>query len=120
MNDDFNVPAALAVLHEALRAGNSAVDESNIDLTTERLNAAIMMCKVLNVYPFDVNSSGEAIWPTAEVSKELRDKIEKLVADRLAAKAAKDFARADAIREELTNLGVTLEDSADKTNWSVN
>ena len=120
MNDDFNVPAALAVLHEALRAGNSAVDESNIDLTTEQLNAAIMMCKVLNVYPFDVNSSGEAIWPTAEVSKDLRDKIEKLVADRLAAKAAKDFARADAIREELTNLGVTLEDSADKTNWSVN
>jgi cysteinyl-tRNA synthetase len=50
----------------------------------------------------------------------LRNKIEKLVDDRLAAKAAKDFARADAIREELTNLGVTLEDSADKTNWSVN
>ncbi len=120
MNDDFNVPAALAVLHEALRAGNSAVDESNIDLTTEQLNAAIMMCKVLNVYPFDVKASGEAIWPTAEVSSDLREKIEKLVADRLAAKAAKDFARADAIREELTNLGVTLEDSADKTNWSVN
>lgn len=120
MNDDFNVPAALAVLHEALRAGNSAVDESNSDVTTDQLNAAIMMCKVLNVYPFDVNASGDAIWPSAEVSSDLRHKIEQLVADRLAAKAAKDFARADAIREELTNLGVTLEDSADKTNWSVN
>ena len=120
MNDDFNVPAALAVLHEALRAGNSAVDESNADAAAEQLNAAIMMCKVLNVYPFDVNASSEAVWPTAEVSTDLRNKIEKLVDDRLAAKAAKDFARADAIREELTNLGVTLEDSADKTNWSVN
>jgi cysteinyl-tRNA synthetase len=120
MNDDFNVPAALAILHEALRAGNSAVDESNADEVTEQLNAAIMMCKVLNVYPFDVNAAGDAVWPTSEVSSDLRDKIEQLVADRLAAKAAKDFARADAIREELTNLGVTLEDSADKTNWSVN
>jgi cysteinyl-tRNA synthetase len=79
-----------------------------------------MMCKVLNVYPFDVNAAGETVWPIAELSAELKSKIEKLVADRLAAKAAKDFARADAIREELTNLGVTLEDSADKTNWSVN
>ena len=79
-----------------------------------------MMCKALNVYPFDVNASGEVVWPAVEASAELKSKIEQLVADRLAAKAAKDFARADAIREELTNLGVTLEDSADKTNWSVN
>ena len=120
MNDDLNIPAALAVLHEALRAGNTAVDASDVAVATEYLGATIMMCKVLNVYPFDVNAAGETVWPIAEVSAELKNKIEQLVADRLAAKAAKDFARADAIREELTNLGVTLEDSADKTNWSVN
>jgi cysteinyl-tRNA synthetase len=79
-----------------------------------------MMCKALNVYSFDLDASGAAVWPTAEVSAELKNKIEQLVADRLAAKAAKDFAQADAIREELTKLGVTLEDSADKTNWSIN
>jgi cysteinyl-tRNA synthetase len=120
MNDDLNIPAALAVLHEALRVGNTAVDASDVEVATEQLGATIMMCKVLNVYPFDVNGAGEAVWPAAEISAELKNKIEQLVADRLAAKAAKDFARADAIREELTNLGVTLEDSADKTNWSVN
>lgn len=120
MNDDLNIPAALAVLHEALRVGNTAVDAAEVSVTTEQLGATIMMCKVLNVYPFDVNSVGEAVWPIADLSTELKNKIEQLVADRLAAKAAKDFARADAIREELTNLGVTLEDSADKTNWSVN
>jgi cysteinyl-tRNA synthetase len=120
MNDDLNVPAALAVLHEAIRAGNSAVDSADINVATEQLGATIMMCKALNVYPFDVNASGEAVWPAAEASAELKSKIEQLVADRLAAKAAKDFARADAIRDELTNLGVTLEDSTDKTNWSVN
>ena len=120
MNDDLNVPAALAVLHEALRVGNTAVDAADVSVTTEQLGATIMMCKVLNVYPFAVNAAGETVWPIAEVSGELKNKIEQLVADRLAAKAAKDFALADAIREELTNLGVTLEDSADKTNWSVN
>ncbi len=120
MNDDLNIPAALAVLHEALRVGNTAVDASDVEVATEQLGATIMMCKALNVYPFDVNGVGEAVWPAAEISAELKNKIEQLVADRLAAKAAKDFARADAIREELTNLGVTLEDSADKTNWSVN
>ena len=120
MNDDLNIPAALAVLHESLRVGNTAVDAADVSVTTEQLGATIMMCKVLNVYPFDVNAADEAVWPIAEVSGELKNKIEQLVADRLAAKAAKDFARADAIREELTNLGVTLEDSADKTNWSVN
>jgi cysteinyl-tRNA synthetase len=120
MNDDLNVPAALAILHETLRAGNTAVDSGDLASATEHLNAAIMMSKVLKVYPFDVTASGEDMWPVAEVSEELRNKIEQLVAERLAAKAEKDFARADAIREELTNLGVTLEDSADKTNWSVN
>jgi cysteinyl-tRNA synthetase len=120
MNDDLNIPAALAVLHEALRVGNTAVDAAEVSVTTEQLGATIMMCKVLNVYPFDVNSVGITVWPIADLSIELKNKIEQLVADRLAAKAAKDFARADAIREELTNLGVTLEDSADKTNWSVN
>jgi cysteinyl-tRNA synthetase len=120
MNDDLNVPAALAILHETLRAGNTAVDSGDHASATEHLNAAIMMSKVLKVYPFDVNASGEDMWPVADVSEELRNQIEQLVAERLAAKAAKDFARADAIREELTNLGVTLEDSADKTNWSVN
>lgn len=126
MNDDFNVAAGLAVLHESLRSGNTAVDAADLSAATVQLNATIMMCKVLGVYPFDTISAGEAhsegkaAWPTIEVSKEFSDKIEQKIADRLAAKAAKDFALADAIREELTNLGVTLEDSADKTNWSVN
>lgn len=120
MNDDLNIPAALAVLHETLRAGNTAVDSADLAAATGLLNATVMMCKALNVYSYDLDASGAAVWPTAEVSAELKNKIEQLVADRLAAKAAKDFAQADAIREELTKLGVTLEDSADKTNWSIN
>jgi cysteinyl-tRNA synthetase len=120
MNDDLNIPAALAVLHDTLRKGNSAVDSADAATAVAQLGASVMMCKALKIYPFDLNSSGEPMWPVADVSPELRLRVEQLVADRLAAKNAKDFARADAIRDELTKLGVTLEDSADTTNWSVN
>jgi cysteinyl-tRNA synthetase len=46
--------------------------------------------------------------------------VNKLIDDRNAARARKDFAAADAIRDELTKMGVTIEDAAQKTNWSVN
>jgi cysteinyl-tRNA synthetase len=120
MNDDFNIPSALAVLHDSIRLGNTAVDSADAAASEKHIVEVVMMCKVLNVYPFDADADGKAIWPANEVSAELANRIEQLVAERSSAKAAKDFARADAIREELTNLGVTLEDSADKTNWSIN
>lgn len=121
MNDDLNVPAALAVLHEAIRAGNTAVDGGDKVLTEQNLTAAIMMCKVLKVYPFEVAEDGQTLlWSSVGISGELRSQIESLVEQRAAAKADKDFAKADAIRDELNKLGVTLEDSAGKTNWSIN
>jgi cysteinyl-tRNA synthetase len=46
--------------------------------------------------------------------------VQKLIDDRNAARARRDFAAADAIRDELTKMGVTIEDAAEKTNWSVN
>ena len=120
MNNDLNAAAALAVLHDSIRRGNSAVDSLDVATAAMQLNATVMMCKVLKIYPFDLTDLKIAMWPVVEVSEELRLKVELLVAERLEAKNAKDFARADGIRDELTKLGVTLEDSADRTNWSLN
>jgi cysteinyl-tRNA synthetase len=45
--------------------------------------------------------------------------VEALLEERRAARAARDFARADAIRQELAQMGVVIEDSAQGTRWSV-
>ena len=56
----------------------------------------------------------------AEVSSELATKVEQLLAERKEARANKDFARSDAIRDELNQLGVSIEDTANGTTWSLN
>ena len=55
-----------------------------------------------------------------ELSAERTAKIEKLIELRSEAKSNKDFAKADQIRAELTDLGVTLEDLPNQTIWSIN
>ena len=101
MDSDFNVPAALGVLHATIRSGNSG------DSSAAPQVAA--MAAVLGI---------EA--PTAEVSEELAAKVEALLEERKAARANKDFSRSDSIREELNQLGVTIEDTANGTTWSIN
>ncbi|NBR22752.1 MAG: hypothetical protein EBU08_03000 [Micrococcales bacterium] len=55
-----------------------------------------------------------------EIDAALSQKIEELISLRAEAKASKDFAKADQIRNELTTLGVTLEDLPNQTIWSIN
>ena len=101
MDSDFNVPAALGVLHDTIRAGNSG------DASAAAQVAA--MAAVLGI-----------VAPTAEASEELAAKVEALLEERKLARANKDFSRSDSIRDELNQLGVTIEDTANGTTWSIN
>ena len=112
MNDDLNVPSALAELHESIRSGNAAIDSGNRDAAGAALAAVEAMINLLGINPF------ASKWAVA-ISAEQAQQIQQLVDDRNAARARKDFAAADAIRDELTRMGVTIEDAADKTHWSV-
>ena len=112
MNDDFNVPAGLAILHDAIREGNAAIDAGDRAVLESALTRVINIIDVLNINPLAPQ------WArTSNIDEVL---VQKLIDDRNAARARKDFAAADAIRDELTKMGVTIEDAADKTNWSVN
>ena len=101
MDADFNVPAALGVLHETVRSANSG-DDSVIP-------AVVAMARVLGIEP-----------EVTEATPELAAKVEGLLEERNAARANKDFSRSDAIRAELNQLGVTIEDTANGTTWSIN
>lgn len=112
MNDDLNVPAGLAILHESIREGNAAIDAREL-VAAE--HAATRVASILNV--LNINPLASRWARKVEIDEVL---VHKLIDDRNAARARKDFAAADAIRDELTKMGVSIEDAAEKTNWSVN
>ena len=110
MNSDLNVPGAIAVVHETVRAGNTALDSNEIETVTTCLSQVVQMVEVL----------GLMLEEAKEIDPALTQKIEELISLRAEAKASKDFAKADQIRDELTTLGVTLEDLPNQTIWSIN
>jgi cysteinyl-tRNA synthetase len=117
MDDDLALPAALAVLHDEVRSGNSAIDSEDVSTLSASLGAVLAMTTVLGINPIDWAASTSA----SDVTKQALDKlIQALISDRNAARADKDFAKSDAIRNQLQAAGITLEDAADGTHWSVN
>ena len=108
MDSDFNVPAALAVLHDTVRVGNSALDAGDKDSVASALSSVVRMADVLGL---DLTSNEKVA--TAETI----ELIEGLIAQRNQARADKDYAQADLVRAELTAMGVTIEDQAGKTVW---
>jgi cysteinyl-tRNA synthetase len=114
MDDDLAVPAALAALHSAVRDGNSALAEGRADAVRAALGAVLAMTTVLGINPRE--------WNTAAAS-DLTDTVDSLVRvvveQRTAARARQDYAAADAIRAQLTNAGVLIEDTADGPRWTL-
>ena len=120
MNDDLNVPAALAVLHEAVTAGNTLL--ANGAKANELRSAAAdvrAMLDVLGTDPLDVMWSAISAESDTQMSNIVSALVERQIAARTQAKAEKNFAAADAIRDELRAIGVVLEDGADGVRWSV-
>ena len=117
MNDDLNLPAALAVLHEIVRDGNSSLDEDRLPEAARAYAEAIAMLDVLNINP------QASFWKRSGFSEEamaaLDRLIQSLITQRNQARDNKDFETSDRIRDQLKAVGVVLEDSADSTHWSL-
>ena len=112
MDDDLGSPQALAVIFDAVRDANRALDAED-DSTAAGLHAAaIHLAGVLGL------ELGSAAAPARTDEDDAADaEIDDLVDQRLVAKAAKDYGRADRIRDQLTARGIVLEDSARGTSW---
>ena len=115
MDDDLSVAQACAVLHDTVRIGNAALADGDRALTAESYGFVIGMLEVLGLNPHD--------WPGQSGSAELATVIDGLVAalleQRQAARARKDFATADAIRDGLDSLGVHIEDTPQGARWTL-
>lgn len=113
MDDDLNTPEALSVLFELARELNRAKQED--PAKAPGLAAELRrLGDVLGLFgqePASFLKGVQAALPLAE------EEIEARIARRTAAKQARDFAAADAIREELAALGIVLKDSREGTGW---
>jgi cysteinyl-tRNA synthetase len=114
MDDDLNVPRALAALHDTVRAGNSALAAGDDDAARNARHVVILMTQVLGL--------NAATKPAAGDGKE-RQALEVLVEAQLAARAqaraGKDWAASDAIRDTLKAAGVVVEDGPEGATWSL-
>ncbi len=113
MDDDFNTPEALSVLFELARELNRAKKEAPerapaLAAELRRLGAVLGL---LQQEPATFLKAGASDLPLSEA--EIQAKIDA----RAAAKKAKDFATADAIRDELAALGIILKDAREGTSW---
>ena len=105
MEDDFNTADAVSAIFELVKLANVNIHEaSSAELVNGVLDRIKKLCGVLGII--------------TEREKELLDEdIEKLIEERQAARKAKNFARADEIRDELSARGILLEDTREGVKW---
>jgi cysteinyl-tRNA synthetase len=125
MNDDFNTSVVLALMNEELRAINTELDKiargsgdqnkllvcvAAFRLVGGLLGLLLSSPEKFKREIFDLKKSSLGL----DVAK-----IEKLIKDRDLARKGQDWGRADQCRDELTQMGVVLEDTPQGTEWKI-
>jgi cysteinyl-tRNA synthetase len=113
MNDDLNIPGALAVIHETVTAGNTDLDDQRLSQAHQRWSEVVAMLEVLGL---SVDTSNQ----TNQEHRALDLLIRTLIAERNKAREEKNYQRADQIRDQLIEIGIELSDSISGTHWSLN
>ena len=108
LNDDLNTAEALGAVFEYVRDANSAMDSG--EFRAGNVGAGLDLLRQFDAI-FDV------LAPTAQTNAIADSEVESLVAERTAAKKARNFARADQIREQLLEQSIILEDTKSGVRW---
>ena len=112
MDDDLGVPQALAVLHETVRVGNTALDAGDRAGAERARNETAAMLAILGLDARPDADGGSA------AARTLDTLMTTLIAQRAEARAAKDWGTADRLRDAFAAAGIALEDTPDGTHWS--
>ena len=118
MDDDLGVSGALAVVHEAIRDGNVALDEDERDQAYEVARSVLAMTQVLGVNPLDPHWSDAGAHADTGAEEALDALVQVQLQARQAARLARDFAAADTIRDQLQAAGIQIEDTPTGPRWS--
>lgn len=118
LDEDLAVPRALAEIHNMVRAGNQALADGDAAKAQEIASAVRAMANVLGFDPLDEH------WFEAGSSNDnamhaLGVLVEHQLEERTKARAEKDWATADAVRDRLAEAGIVVTDTADGPSWSV-
>ena len=118
MRDDFALPQALAVLHGRVRDANARLDAGDEAAAGEAVAQVELMLDVLGLHPADPQWA-RAGAGAAGAEAALGTLVDALLEQRALARAERDFAASDAIRDRLQAAGITLEDTTTGTRWSL-
>ena len=116
LNDDLGVSQALAVVHGHVREGNSALASEANDKAAQYASELRTMLDVLGLDPLSEQWSGGGDQGLTEVVGTL---VSVALEQRQAARARKDFAAADEIRDRLAEAGVMVEDTPQGPRWDL-
>jgi len=116
LDDDLGVPQALAVIHETVRDGNAALDAGEPEAVLRAFGEVAVMTGILGIDPEDPRWTAGSAGPEAAALDAL---VQTMITQRADARAAKDWAAADRIRDAVAAAGIALEDSATGTRWSI-
>jgi cysteinyl-tRNA synthetase len=128
LDDDLSVPQSLAVIHDAVREGNKVLESGDRERLTEIAGAVRAMAGVLGVDPMSAtwsgpSAQGRGLGIGTEASDGATSALDVLVRAELdrraAARAEKDFATADEVRDRLKEAGVVVTDTPEGATWSL-
>ena len=119
MNDDFSVPKALAEIHVAVREGNKALSASDEQTAQKLAESVRRMAEILGFDPLS-NQWGAGESDDSAALEALDVLVQAELARRAQARAEKNWAVADEVRDRLAEAGITVTDSADGAKWSLN
>ncbi|QUG99790.1 cysteine--tRNA ligase [Saccharopolyspora erythraea] len=118
MDDDLSTPQAIAVVHNAIREGNAALDRGDDRAANEAAASVRTMTGILGLDPLaeqwaDTRGADDA------AHHALSELVDSMLQQRRQARAERDFATADAVRDRLQACGIAVEDTPDGPLWTL-